>query len=49
VNGQGDRYNGKTPHRGDMVLFWDQTNCHALCKPYYDTKIATEDGRWGGG
>jgi 5-methylcytosine-specific restriction protein A len=24
------------PHRGDMALFWDQTNWSPLCKPCHD-------------
>lgn len=27
-----------TPHRGDMVKFWDTGNWQALCKPCHDTK-----------
>jgi 5-methylcytosine-specific restriction enzyme A len=34
------------PHRGDKVLFWDQRNWQALCKPCHDSKTAREDGRW---
>jgi 5-methylcytosine-specific restriction protein A len=25
-----------TPHRGDLTLFWDQTNWQSLCKPCHD-------------
>ena len=35
------------PHKGDMKLFWDETNWQALCKTCHDRKTATEDGRWG--
>ncbi len=35
------------PHRGDWVLFWDETNWQPLCKPCHDTKTATEDGGFG--
>lgn len=31
------------PHRGDQVLFWDQNNWQALCKPCHDRKTMTED------
>ena len=26
------------PHRGDSVLFWDQSNWQALCKAHHDAK-----------
>ena len=26
------------PHRGDLLLFWDQENWQALCKPCHDQK-----------
>lgn len=31
------------PHRGDMILFWDESNWQALCKKCHDTKTMTED------
>lgn len=31
------------PHRGDMVLFWDENNWQSLCKRCHDTKTMTED------
>jgi 5-methylcytosine-specific restriction protein A len=34
------------PHRGDPVLFWDEGNWAAMCKPCHDAKTARE-GRWG--
>jgi 5-methylcytosine-specific restriction protein A len=34
------------PHRGNPVLFWDERNWAALCKPCHDAKTARE-GRWG--
>jgi 5-methylcytosine-specific restriction protein A len=34
------------PHRGDPVLFWDEGNWAAMCKPCHDGKTARE-GRWG--
>lgn len=37
----------KTPHRGDKVLFWDNTNWQSLCKRCHDVKTATEDGAFG--
>lgn len=27
-----------TPHRGDMVLFWDRANWQPLCKPCHDRR-----------
>lgn len=35
------------PHKGDMVLFWDNTNWQSLCKPCHSLKTATEDGGFG--
>lgn len=26
----------KTPHRGDVALFWDEQNLQCLCKPCHD-------------
>jgi 5-methylcytosine-specific restriction enzyme A len=34
------------PHRGDPVLFWDEGNWAAMCKPCHDAKTARQ-GRWG--
>ena len=34
------------PHRGDPVLFWDESNWRGLCKPCHDAKTERE-GRWG--
>ena len=34
------------PHRGDPLLFWDQTNWQPLCKPCHDgAKQQLEKGR----
>jgi len=35
------------PHKGDMQLFWDESNWQALCKPCHSKKTATEDGGFG--
>ena len=35
------------PHRGDMDLFWDQTNWQSLCKACHSRKTASESG-WAG-
>lgn len=32
-----------TPHRGDMKLFWDQTNWQSLCKTCHDTVKQAEE------
>lgn len=37
------------PHRGDPVLFWDQSNWQAMAKRCHDAKTAKEDGGWGRG
>ena len=31
------------PHRGDKILFWDESNWQPLCKSCHDTKTMTED------
>ncbi|WP_073338041.1 HNH endonuclease [Clostridium grantii] len=31
------------PHRGDKVLFWDESNWQQLCKKCHDNKTMTED------
>lgn len=31
------------PHRGDKVLFWDESNWQALCKRCHDRKTRMED------
>ena len=33
------------PHRGDPVLFWDESNWQALCKRHHDLKTGNEDSR----
>lgn len=33
----------REPHRGDPLLFWDESNWQALCKPHHDFKTATVD------
>lgn len=35
------------PHKGDPVLFWDQTNWQPLCHACHSTKTAAEDGGFG--
>ena len=35
------------PHRGDMVLFWKQSNWQAMSKQCHDKKTAKEDGGFG--
>ena len=37
----------RKPHRGDPVLFWDQSNWQAMAKDCHDKKTATEDGGFG--
>ena len=36
-----------TPHKGNMVSFWDCTNHQGLCKRHHDQKTAKEDGGFG--
>lgn len=31
------------PHRGDPVVFWDESNWQPLCKPCHDAKTWNED------
>lgn len=35
------------PHRGDEVLFWDQTNWQSLCKIHHDAKTRRENLEYG--
>lgn len=35
------------PHKGNAVLFWDETNHQSLCKEDHDRKTALEDGGFG--
>lgn len=34
-------------HKGDMRLFWDESNWQPLCKRHHDIKTASEDGGFG--
>ena len=34
-------------HKGDLALFWDQSNWAASCKPCHDRKTASMDGGFG--
>ena len=36
-----------TPHKGDMVLFWDSGNWQPLCAACHNAKTAREDGGFG--
>ncbi len=35
------------PHKGDMELFWDESNLQSLCKSCHDLKTSKEDGGHG--
>jgi 5-methylcytosine-specific restriction enzyme A len=35
----------KTPHRGDVVLFWDTANWQPLCHSHHSQKTRAEGGR----
>ena len=37
------------PHRGDVDLFWDQTNWQPLCASCHSRKTAQENGGFGNG
>lgn len=37
----------RTPHRGDMALFWDRKNWQSMAKACHDAKTAREDGAFG--
>lgn len=39
----------KTPHRGDMTLFWDRANWEALCKPHHDGEKQRREAQEGQG
>lgn len=36
-----------TPHKGDIDLFWNESNWQAMNKNCHDKKTATEDGGFG--
>ena len=36
-----------TPHKGDMVKFWNQDNWQGLCFRHHSIKTAKEDGGFG--
>ncbi|QCP88108.1 HNH endonuclease [Cereibacter sphaeroides] len=33
----------RTPHRGDVTLFWDRSNLQCLCKPCHDRAKQREE------
>lgn len=33
----------RVPHRGDQVLFWDQSNWQSMCKPHHDGEKQREE------
>ena len=35
------------PHKGDPLLFWDESNWQALCKSCHDRKTVKSDGGFG--
>jgi 5-methylcytosine-specific restriction protein A len=35
------------PHRGDMKLFWDESNYQSLCHSHHSEKTASEDSGFG--
>lgn len=35
------------PHKGDMKLFWDESNWQGACKRCHDVKTDKEDGGFG--
>ena len=35
------------PHRGDVALFWDQTNWQSCCTSHHSRKTCREDGGFG--
>ncbi|MBP1040379.1 HNH endonuclease [Vagococcus sp. BWB3-3] len=38
----------KTPHKGNMELFWDESNWQAMTAEHHNKKTAKEDmGNWG--
>lgn len=36
-----------TPHKGDQILFWDESNWQPLCKQCHDRKTVLKDGGFG--
>ncbi|MFH0809711.1 MAG: HNH endonuclease [Pseudomonadota bacterium] len=37
----------KIPHKGDMALFWDESNWQSSCEECHRLKSASEDGAFG--
>jgi len=35
------------PHKGNVDLFWDESNWQPLCRKHHDIKTAMEDGGFG--
>jgi 5-methylcytosine-specific restriction protein A len=35
------------PHRGDLALFWDQTNWQSMARAHHSRKTARHDGGFG--
>lgn len=35
------------PHKGDLALFWDQSNWQSLCKSCHSRKTVTDDNGFG--
>ncbi len=38
-----DVVNHKTPHRGDLELFYDDANLESVCKPCHDSDIQAQE------
>lgn len=45
--GLADMVDHKTPHKGDLKLFWDRKNWQAMTRSCHSRKTALADGRWG--
>lgn len=44
-----DTVDHRIPHRGDVTLFWDETNWQALCAPCHSSTKQREEGQEGRG
>jgi 5-methylcytosine-specific restriction endonuclease McrA len=33
----------KVPHKGNLELFWDESNWQGLCKPHHDASKARQE------
>lgn len=37
----------RTPHKGNLELFWDYSNLEPMCARCHSSKTSREGGKWG--